>query len=252
MATSNILNITQIAESQSNKYITHNDAIDALEQSSNSIHVNAAVGGGPEAITEAEAVRNGIFELSGGDNAFDMEMPATINAVNAKRFFSVNNLDTTYIITVKASSGSGATATLQPGERGIFYQDFEDVYLLAAPTSLVGPAYDIAFYFAGVPDGAAEMFKLTAARAFELPDEFVGSVGDSGVNPTVGTVLTVLKNGGSIGTITIATGGAFTFATAGSAAETFAIGDEISVDNQATSDATTADINVTFKGTRTI
>jgi hypothetical protein len=251
MATSTILNITQIAESQSNKYITHNDAINALEQASNDIHVNATVTD-PETITEAEAVGNGIFEFSGGVADFDVVMPAQINSINAKRYFSVNNLDTTYIATIKASSGTGATVTLQPGEAGILYQDFEDIYLLCVPGGTAGPAYDIAFYFPGVPTGAQEMFKLTAARAFELPDEFAGSVGDAGVVPAASTVLTVKKNGSSIGTITIATGGSFTFVTTATVPETFAVGDEISVDNQATADTACADINVTFKGTRTL
>ena len=104
MATSSILNITQIAESQTNKYITHNDAIDALEQASNEIHVEAAAGAGPVTITEAEAVGHAVFELSGGSAAFDMTMPSTINVINAKRFFCVNNLDTTYVATIKATS----------------------------------------------------------------------------------------------------------------------------------------------------
>jgi hypothetical protein len=249
MATSTILNITQIAESQTNKYVTHNDAINALEQSANDIHVNATVTD-PETITEAEAVGHGIFEFSGGVADFDVVMPAQINAINAKRYFSVNNLDTTYVATIKASTGTGAEVNLQPGEAGILYQDYEDIYLLCVPGGTAGPAYDIAFYFPGTPVGAQEMFKLTAARAFTLPDEFAGSVGDAGVGATASTVLTVLKNGGSIGTITIATGGGFTFVTTATIPETFAVGDEISVDNQATADATCGDINVTFKGTR--
>lgn len=252
MANSPILNIPQIAESQTNKYITHNNAVNSLEASNNDIHVEASAGAGPVTITEDEAGDHAVFEVSGGSADFDMTMPATINAINAKRFFSVNNLDTTYVATVKASSGTGANASLQPGESGIFYQDFEDIYLLATPNSSLGPAYDIAFYFPGAPGDAAEMFKLTAARAFELPDEFAGSVGDSGVAPTASTVLTVKRNGASIGTITISTGGGFTFATTATTVEAFAVGDEISVDNQGTADVTAADINVTFKGTRTL
>lgn len=251
MASSAILNITQIAESQTNKYITHNNAVDALEEAGNEIHVESSIGAGPVTITEAEAVGHAVFELSGGSGAFDMTMPATINAINAKRVFMVNNLDTTYVATIKASSGSGANVTMNPGTSGMFYQDFEDIYLIGAIGTNAGPPYDIGFYLNGAPTGAQEMFKFTAPRAFEFPDEFAGSVGDAGVNPTASTVLTVKRNGGSIGTITISTAGAFTFATTATTVEAFAAGDELSVDNQATADATAADISLTFVGTRT-
>jgi VCBS repeat-containing protein len=250
MATSTILNITQIAESQTNKYVTHNDAINALEQAGNDIHVNAAVTD-PETITEAEAVGHAVFEMSGGVANFDIVMPSQINAINAKRVFFVNNLDTTYTATIKASSGTGAEVTLRPGEAASLYQDYEDIYLLSMPADTAGPIYDIGFYMNGAPTGAQEMFKITAARSFEFPDEFAGSVGDSGVNPTASTVLTVKRNGGSIGTITISTTGTFTFVSTATTVEAFAIGDELSVDNQATADATAADISVTFKGNRT-
>ena len=250
MAASNLLNITQIAADQSNKYLTHNNAVDALEQSINEVHVEAAIGAGPEAISETEASRNGVFELSGGSANFDVTFPSTINAVNTSRVYFINNLDTVYTATIKASSGSGANVTLKPEESAVVYQDFEDIYLLSQPNPGTGIPYDIGMFFPGIPAASAVMLKLTMARAVNFADDFAGSVGNMGTNPADGTLsLDVEVNGTAIGNIDITTGGVFTFATDATTLS-LAVGDEIEIVNNATPDSAASNFSITLLGTR--
>ena len=74
----------------------------------------------------------------------------------------------------------------------------------------------------------------------------------AGVTATAATVLDVHRNGSPIGTITFGIGApAGTFATAGGGAETFAAGDRLAIINENPTDATLADLSITFLGKRT-
>lgn len=250
MSTTSILGITEIGESQNNKYITINNAIVALEQAANRGLANASVGAGPWALTEAEATRYAVFRASGGSAAFNITMPSQINTINATRVFAVINEDTTYTATVKASTGAGATVDLLPGESGTFYQSYEDVYLISKGQAGSSPPYDVGLYIPGKPGDGAEVFKFVAVRPVEWPDDWAGSYGHIGVNPTDGAnVFTIKKNGSSIGSISISTGGVFTFATTGTTT-TLAAGDRLTIENQATADSTAADIGFNLAGAR--
>lgn len=250
MSTTSILGITEIGESQNNKYVTINNAIVALEQAANRGLSNSSVGAGPWAVTEAEATRYFVFRASGGSADFNITMPSTINAVNTSRVFTVMNEDSTYNATVKASSGAGASIVLAPGESGSFYQSFEDVYLLSkGTTTAVDPPYDVGLYIPGQPGDGAEVFKFVAVRAVEWPDDFAGSYGHVGTNPTSSAAFTVKKNGSTIGSITISTGGTFTFATTG-AETTLAAGDRLTIEAPTPQDATLADVGFNLAGAR--
>lgn len=250
MSTTNILGITEVGESQNNKYVTINNAVVALEQASNKALSNSSVGAGPWAVTEAQATRNFVFRASGGSANFDIEMPSQINAVNTVRVFSVINEDSTYTATVKASSGSGATVDLLPGESGSFFQSYEDVYLISKGQAATNPPYDVGLYIPGQPGDGAEVFKFVAVRACEWPDDFAGSYGHVGTNPTDGTAtFTIKKNGSSVGSIAISTGGVFTFATTG-AETTLAAGDRLTIEAPSPQDSTMADVGFNLAGER--
>lgn len=251
MASSNLLNITQIAESQSNKYQTHNNAVDALEQATNATLENAAVGGSAWAISEAEIVRYYTFKASGASGAFDITVPSTVNSVNAQRVFAVRNEDTTYTATVKASTGSGTSVALAPGASAILMQTHEDVVLVSKSAGTTAP-YDIGLFVNGLPVDNDEVMKFVVTRAFSLADDFAGSQGQAGVNPTAAATFTVKHNGATIGTVAISTGGVFTFATSGSGTEDFVAGDRLSVTNPTPQDATLSDVGITFAGTRSV
>jgi len=248
MSKSPILAIEQIGENQNNKYLTHNDAIDILEAATNDVFVNAAVGAGPVTLTEAQATQYRLYKVSGGSAAFNLVFPATINAVNAKREFSVHNADTTYAVTVKASTGSGSTVVVAPGETAIVYQSYQDMYPLARGV-IAGLPYDVGAFIPDKPENGGEVCKFIAVRDVSFPDDFAGSVGHCTTNPTATAAFTIAKNGVSIGSMSISTSGVFTFATTGGATSLVA-GDRITITAPSPQDTTLADVAFTFKGTR--
>ncbi len=111
-------------------------------------------------------------------------------------------------------------------------------------------AYDLGIYMPGIFTDAQLLLQFVFARNVTFADDFAGSTGLVGVNPTSAATIDVLKNDVSIGTISITTGGVVTFVTAGSGAETFGSGDKLTLVNQGTADATLSDVSVTFQGTK--
>jgi hypothetical protein len=110
---------------------------------------------------------------------------------------------------------------------------------------------DIGLFFPGGPPLTNQLLaKFIAARAMTLPGNLVGSVGHVGTNPTGSFVMTVSVGGSSVGTITVSTGGVFTFATTAGAAVPVVAGDEIEIEAPAGTDATVADIAVTLVADR--
>jgi hypothetical protein len=85
-------------------------------------------------------------------------------------------------------------------------------------------------------------------QAFTIPANFSGSQASVGTNPAATFVLTVLKNGVSIGTVSIGTGGVVTFATVSGLAYNFAVGDLLTVQAPATTDGSILRLRFTIKG----
>lgn len=109
--------------------------------------------------------------------------------------------------------------------------------------------YDVVMQFSGAPANAEVMLRMMAVRDIILPANLSGSLGDIGTSPTASTVLNVKDDGVIIGTITISTADVFTFATTSGSAKTVAEGSLLTIENQATADATAADITVTLEAT---
>lgn len=247
MTTSTILGINEVGENQTDKYITINDAISALECAANDRHENSVASAAAVTISATEAVRHAVFYMAAKTGAFDLVFPSTLFGNNAKRLYVVWNASA-HACTVKASTGAGTTVVVAAGGKALIAHNFED---MAAISSYVGSApYDVGFYANGLPGDAATVMKFTAARAFTLADNFAGSVGHVTVNPSLSAAFDVKKNGGSIGTITVSTLGVVSFSTVGATPETFAIGDRIEVTAPTPQDATLADVSISFAGTR--
>lgn len=254
MSNSALLQIPQIAENQSNKYITHNNAIDALEKASNASMSDTTTGS--VALTVAQAHDNLVFRVSGKTAAFDISFPSyadkPTNATQAKRVFVVRNEDTTYVATVKADTGAGTTVAVQPGTSAIILQTFEDMRVLV--TSAIGGTtpYDTGFFVPGKPDAGGQVMKYTAVRAVTIPGNCAGSRGHVSTNPTSTMVFDIQKNGSSVGSISISTAGVFTFSTTSSSPIVLAAGDRLQVFAPNPQDATGADVSVTLLGSRAL
>lgn len=249
MSNSPILAIPEIAAGQSNKHNTHNNAIALLEASVNDIHDVTTAGAGPVVLTEAQAVQHMVYRFAGGAANFDVEFPSVINANNAKRVFAVHNADTTYDLTVQ-SDNPGSTVVLEPGQSVLIYQDFEDMYALTVPGSIATTApYDVGVFIPGAPADGGIVMKFSAVRELDFPDDFAGALCDVGTVPTSTAVFSVELNGVAIGSISIDTGGVATFATTGGAVA-LTVGDVLAIIAPSPQDATLADVNFNFIGTR--
>ena len=110
--------------------------------------------------------------------------------------------------------------------------------------------YDLLVSQVGQPANGGKVFLLTFVRTVVFPGNFSGSVGTVGTNPTSTATYTIKKNGSSVGTIVVSTGGVVTFTSSGGLAVTFNSGDRMEIDAPTPQDATLADIATTLSGTR--
>ena len=132
-----------------------------------------------------------------------------------------------------------------------FWIEDENALLVATSGSTFsnvgGTNRPIAFFFTTTPTASEILCLYTACEAITFADDFAGSVGDCGTNPTASFALDVQKNGSSVGTITISTAGALTFTTTGTTVS-LAAGDQLKIVAPATADDTVADVSITLKG----
>jgi VCBS repeat-containing protein len=110
-------------------------------------------------------------------------------------------------------------------------------------------AYDFGFSFPGGPPTSSEVLgKVVIPRDLTLPADFAGAAGHIDTNPTAQFDIDVTDDGTSIGTISISTGGVFTFATDGNTAKSVAAGSVLRFVAAASTDATAANISATLQG----
>lgn len=121
--------------------------------------------------------------------------------------------------------------------------------LVARDIGGINEPHDIHAFVPGVMANAQLLFRMKATRAFTLPINLTGSFVSAVSAATGSTVITLKKNGTSIGTATFApaaTTATFSFA----AAVSFAAGDVFTIEGPATADATLADTSYDLFGTR--
>lgn len=112
------------------------------------------------------------------------------------------------------------------------------------------PPYVVGTYIPGTPTASAYAWRhIVTDVKFFLPDNFVGSLGHVETNPSATTDFDVRRNGTSIGTVSVATGGAVTFSTSGSTNENFVSGDRLEIFAPAALNGLSS-LSVTFRGTR--
>lgn len=107
--------------------------------------------------------------------------------------------------------------------------------------------YRVGFFFIDTPVTDEPLLRHCFTDAVTFGDDFAGSAGSVGTNPTATFTLDVLKNGVSVGSIEVSTSGVVTFATTGGGVA-FAIGDVLSVVAPTSVDSTVAQGSFTFKG----
>jgi hypothetical protein len=130
------------------------------------------------------------------------------------------------------------------GESPITYNDIG----LAANPNPSTAYYDMYRWKVSAPGDAETIIKANIPRPLTLPQDLNDGVFPSlfsvDINPTATTVLTIARNGGSIGSISFSTGGVPTVSFPNEVS--LVAGDVFSVANQATADATAAGFALTF------
>lgn len=235
MSTPN-LGIPLPTESQAQKTLTIANALDALDEATQGAGAIAITG---NRVVTLEEFRSGFsLELTGTPGApFDLEVPLN------KRFFRVENgADDT--ATVK-TSGAGTTVDLQASESRLLYCDGLNI---SSEGGAVGTAYDMPVMFGGTPLTVEVLGRFKIPRVVNWLANLAGSVGSVETNPTAVFDIDVRDDGASIGTISISTGGVFTFTTSGGTAKVLAAGSKVEFVAPVSTDGTVADITFSILG----
>lgn len=114
------------------------------------------------------------------------------------------------------------------------------------------PTWDVGAFYPGTPITNELIQKVMVTRTIIFPANFSGAFGDVEVNPTSTYDIDVQDDGVSIGTISIATTGVFTFTTASGTAKTVDNGSILTFVGQTTVDATIEGIAFTLAARQTV
>ncbi len=107
--------------------------------------------------------------------------------------------------------------------------------ILEAVPEATGGLYPVSLFLEGVPTASNDAFYHVFTDTVLFPDDFDGSIGFVNTDPSSALVLDVRrgandsKTSTSIGSISVATTGVFTFSTSGSAVEEFRPGDRLEI-----------------------
>lgn len=250
MTKTSLLQIDELAPTQTGKSITVNAALAALEQAGNAVFENLSAGGTDITISEANFLRHAIFVFDGASANIEIEFPDEVGSPpgDTERVFAVHNLDTNNTLTIRGV-GSGTTVALAPGTIGLFYKQAIDVVAISIVSSLTNTfPYDFGMFIPGTPTALAVMARIVVGRPFTLPVNLAGSYAVVGTNPTATETFTLNKNGSAFGTLQIDNAGADTFTAA--SATSFVAGDIITV-VAPTPAPDHVDLSITLVGTRT-
>ena len=240
----NELDIPQLEEGQASPEVTTNDATAALGDAvANQFLVDLTSGN--VSITAAQ-YRSAVFFNCANVGTSGR----TVTVPEVEREFTLFECPAANTNTISLIRGS-TTLTLSPGRVYLVRTDGTANGLVARDIGGVSEPSDHAVFFPGLFTVNNQlMFRRKVLRAFTLPANLAGSFGSAGVASTGTKVVDIKKAGSSVATITFTTSATGTLATSGGTAQSFAVGDVLTIVGPATPDATLADISIDLFGTR--
>jgi len=271
---SNNIGRIEVAEGQNQKEVTINDSDGRIDAAITDF-LDSDYTSGNITLTTNE------FQQAVRFNTTNLTVARSLTIPSVKKNFIVDNTDGTNILTITKGS---TTIALPAGKVGAFYTDSttnhvvqvggggvsnwlaltdtassfsgeanKNVAVNSGETALefTIPPYDVGVFLPGIPTNNQLLLQYVFVRTIEFPDEFAGAEGLVGTNPTAAATIDIKKNGTSIGTISITTGGVVSFVTAGGSVETFIAGDKLELIAQASADVSLSDISITLSGSRT-
>lgn len=230
-----------IAASQAQKHITHNEALALLDALVHLSVIDNALSTPPGAPAEGDRY---IVAAAATDDwtGWEGSVAAFIGGIWVEL-----TPNTGWVVWVESASGrfvysgGGWVASIEDASSdGKTYFRKDNAWVTGWP-------YDFRLEFAGTPIGSEVMGKIVFARETVIAADMAGSAGSVGVTPTATFNIDVRDDGVSIGTVSIATDGAFTFTTVGGTAKTILAGSEVTF-IAPVADATILDIIITFIG----
>lgn len=233
------LNLPVMVENQTAKEVTFNDALAIVDAVLTETFV-ADLTSGNVVLTSDQFRQQARVKLA---NATTGGRTATVPAI--KRGFIVT-ADPANTANVALVCGSTSVA-ISPGEARLCFTDGTTNGLT---TYAIGSTFDAGVFLPGlmVDNQIALVYPVT--RGFTLPIALAGSGFNAVTAPTDGAaVLTINKNGSSVGSLSWAIAGHTPTVTFTSAVS-FAAGDLLTITGPATADGAFANIGINLKGTR--
>lgn len=136
---------------------------------------------------------------------------------------------------------SGSTMTLEAHTSSSFW-----LMKLAVASDV--DFYDLGMDFIGKPTDAQVIARWIVLREVTMPADFSGAGGDIITNPTSTMAIDIKDDGTTIGTVSIATNGVFTFTTVSGTEKVVAAGSIVTAIGPGTADTTGEDIVFTLPG----
>lgn len=259
MPVSSILAITQLASNQAQAFTVTNEAVTALEQASNAA-LDLDLLSANKTISITEMTRNVLFRLKNNTVARTVTFPARLldpadsATPYTKRLVVVHNTGSA-TATISINTTGPTTITMAADEKALVYLEASSsagvVTKLLSSTGAGGGGGGVFTLGAFVPGAltVGSLVRYVVAEAITLADDVTGSYGSVVTPPSSAQALEVYRNATQIGTVSISTGGVFTFSTSGTGNEVFAPGDVMSVRCTTVVGGIT-DLALTLKGTR--
>lgn len=255
---SNNLGRSELSDTQTNKAANINTQTGILDAALSELFALTVTGTDTQYTPSAIQLRENLV-LKAVANDADPPVASTVNTLRldwqVKKLYFVWN-ETAGRLDVELTSASDVSIEVGPGLLVAVYSTAQTPaggLVLLAAESIVGAGddalpYDVGGFFAGNPDATTILFSHIVARSATFPENFVNSQAHSRVRPDAQVIFDITKNTSNVGTLTMTSAGAVTFAAAGE--QGFVAGDRLSVVSRAVTDPSIADISVTFRGMR--
>lgn len=254
MSVSEILEIPQITEAQSNKATAFNEAMSMMERAVADVYhlpTSTVVGVTSSVLTldyddtddlsNRDALRFIFLNILAGASAnFIVILPD-----NKHLFYCKNG--TPYDAVLRTQTGTSATVRANSSQ--IIYCDGEDTFALLAGAGEVTVPQDFNVNYFGRPEAGEVVANFFTGRPMRFPANFAGSVGRVGSSPSASYQLTVFQNDSVAGTVTVSAFGQLSFSTNSGNAINIPAGRRITVQCQNVADADIRDIQFSLLGT---
>lgn len=255
MSVSNLLEILQITETQSEKMAAFNTAMNQMEKVVAGRYILPSSGvndndiftlpyDDSDDLSDRTALRFIYCEIApGATDDFTVIHPTAVH------FFFVRN-KTGHTATFKVAGTAGNTVDVPPYTGQILYCDgtaFTEI-LISSATS----AADVSVSFWGTPGPSETIASILLARDTDFLPDFSGIQVTLSSDPSSTYVMEVFSNVTKIGEISIAFNGAVTATTVGGTEKTVSAGDRLRVVAPPTENVSISNIRIAIPGTTTL